>query len=806
MKISYNWLANYISPIPGPEEVSALLTDCGLEVESLDRFESVKGGLNGFVTAKVVECEKHPNAERLSLTKLDVGSGELISVVCGAPNVRAGQKVIVALPGAVIYPPEGEPFTIKQSKIRGELSAGMICAEIEIGVGTGNDGILVLPENIEVGIPAAQYFGITTDSVFEIGLTPNRVDAASHYGVARDLFAVKYKDGSSKLCRPETRTTLLQGDLPIKVSVQTPEALTRYSAIVIDGIKVAPSPEWLQTRLRAIGLKPINNVVDITNFVLHETGQPLHAFDVASIGGNSVNVRTFPDGTPFTTLDGTERKLRSTDLIIADAGKPMCLAGIFGGLNSGVKETTQTVFLESACFNPVWIRKSSRHHNLKTDASFRFERGADPEICLYALQRAADLLAEVAGGRIVPGFYDYYPEPVRPREISYPWWKLNRLAGSTIPREEAIEILKRLDITVLSSKESGLKLQVPPFKVDVTNDADVTEEILRIYGYNRIPDPEQIRISVSNKKEFSRAAKLRSHLSDFLSARGFAEVLNNSLSAEAYLRFTDADSAVFLANPLSSELNILRQSLIPGICESIAWNSNRQQPDLAFYEWGKVYSRRNDGYDESERLCVAISGNPFDQGWIKEADTPVYFRLKGALEALLLQLKINPQNLSFTESEFAAFSTSVTLRYNSEVLGQMGQVHPELTGITGIEQDVWVAELNWQVLQNLYFGSKTSISDIPRFPVVTRDLALLLPVTVRYEDVVRVTRQTERKLLKDIRLFDVYTGEKLPAGHKSYAISFQLYDENQTLTDKQVEKTMSRLVNAFKEELGGVLR
>jgi len=807
MKISYNWLSGYINPIPSPEETSALLTATGLEVESTDFFESHKGGLKGLIVGEVMSCEQHPNADRLKLTKVDTGSGERLSIVCGAPNVAAGQKVIVATIGTELFPVSGEPFTIKESKIRGELSQGMLCAEDEIGLGVSHAGLLILPADLEVGSPLADYFGVTNDYTIEIGLTPNRADAASHYGVARDLAAAMYKQ-QTNLVLPETKTRHSTDQTgPVKVVITTSDAVIRYSGLSIKGVTVKESPDWLKHALKAIGLRPINTVVDVTNFVLHELGQPLHAFDADKIAGNTIRVKTCDEGTPFITLEGTERKLGRNDLMICDAEKPLCIAGVFGGLESGVSATTSNIFLESATFHPVWVRKTSKAHNLKTDSSFRFERGTDPEITVYALQRAADLIIEVAGGEVVDGGIDYYPNPVQWTEIDYKWWKMNRLVGEVIPVDQAKAILIKLGIYIAAENEDGVLLRIPPFKVDVKGEADVTEEILRIYGYNTIAIPSQVRNSVKPTQK-PDVWKLKNHLSDNLCSIGFTEALNNSLTAGSLKKFADQNpgKVVQVLNPLSSELDILRQSLIPGLCETIAWNKNRQQSDLLLFEWGKTYFRTENGFIENEILCLAASGNTTRENWQSKTQPAGYFFIKGAVERILSLLGIGIQDVTIVATDHPAFTDAVEFRLKKKVLATVGSVNGALSKEYGIDSPVWIAECNWNTLLNIYKHFQIEYTEVSKFPTVRRDLALLLDAAVGFDQVVQIARQTERKLLRDINLFDVYEGDKLPAGKKSYAVSFTFLDEEQTLKDVQIEKTMSRLIEAYQKELGAELR
>jgi phenylalanyl-tRNA synthetase beta chain len=809
MKISYNWLKQYISPIPSPEETARLLTDTGLEVESSAPYESIRGSLKGLVTGKVIECTKHPQADRLSLTKVNCGESEPRQIVCGAPNVRAGQYVIVALPGTTLYPLQGDPFTIKESKIRGEFSQGMICAEDEIGLGESHDGIIVLPEPVDPGTPASVLFKVAEDVVFEIGLTPNRIDAASHFGVARDLRASLYMQGDVNLLKPQTSPIgNPEENCPLNLLVERPEALSRYSGICIENIRVQESPDWLKQALKAIGLKPINNVVDISNYVLHETGQPLHAFDLDKISSGCISLNTFPAGTPFVTLDGVQRTLQESDLMICNSNEPMCIAGVFGGLHSGVSDRTTRIFLESARFNPTWIRKTARHHNLNTDAAFRFERGSDPEITVYALQRAADLISELTGGKILGGLMDWYPEPEKWIEFFYPWWKLDRLAGFTVPRNDARSILEHLEIKIIDEHPDGLQLSIPPFKTDVCQEEDVTEEILRIYGYNRIPIPEKIS---SSFPEIAKPDvwKLKNHISDHLAALGFSELLNNSLAAgELAARVSTNDlQAVSLLNPLSQELNVLRNSPLFGICEAISWNQNRQQQDLSFFEWGKTYARSASGkFIETPFLALALSGQTGPENWNRQQNKASYFHLKGVVERVFDLLGIPSTALSWEKHEHTLLTEVVAINYERKPVGLIGKIGQDLSRHFGLDEAVWAGELNWEDLLSGYKKHRIQYQEVPKFPQVRRDLSLLLNEDVAFADLRKAAENAERKLLQDVQLFDVYAGKNLPSGKKSYALSFTFLDSEKTLTDEQISKAMQRILQSFIQQFGAELR
>jgi len=802
MKIAASWLARYLSKSLPIEETSRLLTDCGLEVESVDEFETIRGGLRGVVVGEVLHCEQHPNADRLRLTKVHVGQAEPLAIVCGAPNVAAGQKVLVATIGSVLYPNNGEPFTIKESKIRGEVSQGMICAEDELGLGESHDGIMVLPADTQVGMAAATYFKLESDHVFEIGLTPNRIDAASHVGVARDLAAVCYQQRDMQLIKPAVKMAFPQNTHSTAIHIGTAEALSRYSTLKITGLQNTESPAWLRHNLMSIGLRPINAIVDVTNFVLHELGQPLHAFDAGRIKGNTIHVRTCTDGTKFTALDGTECTLSNADLMICDAEGPLCMAGIYGGLDSGVTMETTSILLESANFNAVWVRKSSKRHNLKTDSSFRFERGADPEITTFALLRAAELIAEICGGTI-EGATDYYPNAAQPVALHYSWAQMDRLVGEVIPRDEAIAILQKLEISIQAQTEHGVELSIPPFKTGVENTADITEEILRIYGYNRIAIPTQVRNSVSTAPNPDEG-RLLARVSDHLCGLGFMEVLNNSLSASSFA--LQEITPVRLANPLSSELDVLRSSMLPGLLENVAWNKNRQQHNLKFYEFGKVYAAKEKGFKEQTVFALLLSGNTHGERWNAPERKVDFYHLKGICFHLLSLFGIESDGLSFEENAHEELQTGYVLRYRNQDIGVLGQVDVKLARKFGIEDAVFAASFDWKKLVSLYAAVRTQYREVPKFPSVRRDLSLLIDRSVEFDHIRMAATQAERKLLREINLFDVYEGDKLPAGKKSYAVSFVFRDEEQTLNDKSIEKAMERIMRAVAESTGAELR
>lgn len=806
MKISYAWLSRYIHPIPAPEKTAQLLTDCGLEVEGWETFETVKGGLKGVVTGKVLACVQHPNADRLRLTKVDVGDPEPLDIVCGAPNVATGQVVFVATVGTTLYPVSGDPITIKESKIRGERSQGMICAEDELGIGESHAGIMVLPKSTPIGMPAAAVLGLSSDTVFEIGLTPNHIDAASHYGSARDLAAVLYNDPAVLLKREEFVIPAKAEKHDTPVSLLNTEGLKRYSSLRISGIQVKDSPDWLKNLLLSIGLRPINAVVDVTNFVLHETGQPLHAFDQQKIRGGKIEVRTCTEGTPFTTLDGQTIALHTNDLMICDAEGPLCMAGIYGGLNSGVSASTTEVFLESATFDAVWVRRSSKRHNLKTDSSFRFERGTDPEATLYALYRAAHLIVELCGGAISGGHTDEFTSPFQRRTCQYSWAYMDRLIGEAVPRDEAKAILLKLGFVILAESPEGIEVEIPGFKVDVEGPADITEEILRIYGYNRIAIPTQVRNSISTAAK-PDVHEVRGRIGAHLCSLGFFEVLNNSLSASSLASIAgNGVEPVVLANPLSSELDVMRTGMLPAMLENVAWNRNRQQGDLRFFEWGKTYHQNGEALIETEKLCLMALGNTLTENVHAAAQPIGFFHLKGWVAHVLQLLGLETAKLEWKQTSHQAFRDAYSWELNGKVLLVMGEISAPLRKHFDLPASVFAAEINWQPVWNAYRKAKVAYKEVSRFPTVRRDLALLLSKEVSYDQVERLARQTERKLLKEVNLFDVYQGDKLPEGKKSYAVSFIFGDEDQTLTDKQIEKTMERLLKAFSDQLGAELR
>ncbi len=821
MKISLNWLNDYLKTELSPQLIGEKLTGCGLEVESIENFESVPGGLRGLVVGEVKEKVKHPNADKLSLTKVDVGGVELLSIVCGAPNVEAGQKVIVATVGTTVHPISGEAFEIKKSKIRGELSEGMICAEDEIGLGESHDGIMILDTNAKVGTPAAEYFGISNDHVFEIGLTPNRADAASHFGVARDLSAVLLADELQKNPAAEHHAAQLPpanafaddlNESPIEVELMNPEACIRYSGIFIKGLEVKDSPDWLQNRLKAIGLRPINNVVDVTNYVLHELGQPLHAFDADKIAGKKVIVQKVAKETKFVTLDGTERRLSENDLMICDYEKPICIAGVFGGMNSGVSETTKNIFLESASFEPVHVRKTSKFHALKTDSSFRFERGADPEITVYALQRAAKLLQEIANGEVAGKLVDIYPIKVEPKEIAFAFDQCDVLIGKKIESNTIKKILHALGINISSEGKDALLLSVPPFKVDVTRPADVVEEVLRIYGYNNIGFPDRVHSSLSFAPK-PDPEKLREICSDLLSSNGFQEILNNSLTKAAYydLIKTDAASNVNILNPLSSDLGIMRRSLLFGGLETISYNQKRKNSDLRLYEFGKTYLKKpnvEEGkwpYIELQRCAIFMTGRLQPESWKASAEKVSFFDLKASVQQILNRLGFSEAKMDLVEA--TEFSEAMKVVVRKKEVARFGLVAKNILKALDISGEVFYADFDWDAVLNLVGTSKEiRFTEVPKFPSVRRDLALVIDKKVSYKEVEELAWQTEKNLLLEVNLFDVYEGEKLGNDKKSYAVSFILQNFEATLTDVQIEKIMEKLTKVYAEKLGATIR
>jgi len=821
MKISYNWLKKYLAIDIPAEEVSVLLTDCGLEVEAIEKYEQAKGGLTGVVVGRVMSCNRHPNADKLSLTKVDIGKGDFLSVVCGAPNVAEGQKVAVATVGTTLYS-GGEPFQIKTSKIRGELSEGMICAEDELGLGTSHEGIMVLDPDAPVGKPIKDFFNLAEDIVFEIGLTPNRSDATSHIGVARDLAAVlNNKPGNShnlSLNLPSLETFKVDNEnLPIAVIVEDSIACPRYSGLTLQGVEVKESPAWLQELLKAIGVRPINNIVDITNFILFETGQPLHAFDAAQITGNKVIVKKLPEGSAFVTLDEVERKLSADDLMICNTTGGMCIAGVFGGAGSGIKTSTRDIFLESAYFDPTSVRKTSKYHGLKTDASFRFERGADPNITIYALKRAALLIKEIAGGRISSQIVDIYPNPVQNKEVVITYAGIDRLIGQKIERAVIKSILTDLGIIITGSSQDGLTLSVPPFKADVYREVDIIEEILRIYGYNNVEFTGSLRSSLSFRQHPDRE-RLAELVSNYLSDNGFNEIMTNSLTTSAYYTGSEVfspENSVKILNPLSKELDVMRQTLLFSGLESILYNINHRLPDLCFYELGSTYvlNPKQAGnsdvisrFTENKRLAIYTTGRMETESWNTKQHKTDYFTLKSYVMVLLRKLGITTGNLKITLAELAIFASGECLMQDNKCLMSIGEVSPAVLKQFDIRQPVFYADLDWDLLINLTTAGSVLYHDVPKFPEVRRDLALLIDKQVHFSDIERLAFENSRSLLRKVNLFDVYEGEKIEGDKKSYAVSFILQDEQRTLTDKEIDKFMNRLIEVYEHELKAVIR
>jgi phenylalanyl-tRNA synthetase beta chain len=811
MKISYNQLKQYIDFNYSPEELGEILTDLGLEAESIELFESVKGGMDGLVIGEVKSCEKHPNADKLSLTTVDIGTGEWMPIVCGAPNVAKGQKVVVATLGTKLYF-NNEEIVIKKGKIRGETSEGMICAEDEIGIGTSHAGIMVLPGTVEVGTPAKDYFKVERDSIFEIGLTPNRADAASHIGVARDLAAwFKHKGKSVKLKRPDVSAFKTENNAyPIKVEIENKEACKRYSGVTVSGITIKESPDWLKIRLKAIGLNPINNVVDITNFVLHETGQPLHAFDADKITGKKVIVKSMKEGSVFKTLDEAERKLHKDDLMICNEQEGMCMAGVFGGIDSGVTAQTKNVFLESAYFNPVYVRRTSKRHGLQTDSSFRFERGVDPNNTLYPLKRAALLIKELAGGSISSEIVDVYPEEIKDFKVEVQYAHVDRLIGKAIDPETVDAILEALEIKIVSRTDGKITVEVPPYRVDVTREADVIEEILRIYGYNSIEAGEHVNSTLSYARK-PEENKVRNAVSDFLSAQGFSEAMSNSLTKSKYYE-ENPEGTVKIMNALSSDLNMMRKDLLYSALEAVIRNINYNSRDIKLYEFGYSYhfdsaktSNPLDAYSEKHHLALSVSGKKANELWNSKPTESDFYFLKSKVNGILGQLNYDLSKLKVEDTESDFFSFGIRYALNGMVLASFGKVSKKYLSVFDIEQDVWFADLNWEQLVKNMPAQKT-FTGLPKYPAVKRDLALLLDKTVKYAQIEELAFRTENKILKEMSIFDVFEDEKLGVNKKSYAVSFVLQDETATLNDARIDKTMKKLQSVFERELGAVLR
>lgn len=820
MNISYNWLNEYLDFDLQPEEVADALTSIGLETGGIEEVQTIKGGLEGLVIGEVLTCEAHPNSDHLHVTTVNVGSGEPLQIVCGAPNVAAGQKVVVAVNGTKLYDGDKE-FTIKRSKLRGVESNGMICAEDEIGVGTDHSGIIVLPADAVVGTPAKEYYNIKSDYVLEVDITPNRVDATSHFGVARDLAAYLKQNGKpSVLKRPSVDAFQIDDQTPaIQVEVVNTEACLRYSGVTIKGVTVKESPEWLQNKLRTIGLRPINNVVDITNYILHGMGQPLHSFDAGKIKGGKVIVKSAEEGQKFVTLDGVERTLTARDLMICNAEEPMCIAGVFGGLESGVTENTTDVFLESATFHPTWIRKSARRFGLNTDASFRYERGLDPNVTVYILKYAALLVKELAGGTITGDIQDIYPTVFNPYQVNITYDKINSLTGKVIPVETVKSILESLEMKITSETAEGLSLEVPVYRIDVQRDVDVIEDILRIYGYNNIEFSDHVKSNLSYQTPTDHSYKMQNLISEQLCGCGFNEILNNSLTRSAYydkLTTYPADHCVMLMNPLSADLNCMRQTLLFGGLESVEHNMKRKNGNIRFFEFGNCYDYNKENkkddqalgeFSEDYRLALWLCGNRVENNWAHPNEKSSVYELKAYVENMLVRLGVNLKKVIFGNLTNDIYDAALSITTQSgKQLGTMGIVSHKICKAMDIDTEVYFAEFSWNALMKETKKNKVTYTDLSKFPAVKRDLALLLDKAVQFAEIQKIAQESERKLLKDVTLFDVYEGKNLPAGKKSYAVSFYLQDETKTLNDKQIDAIMKKIQTNLEQKLGAQLR
>nr|WP_122120833.1 phenylalanine--tRNA ligase subunit beta [Alistipes megaguti] len=820
MNISYNWLKRYLATDLSAEKIAEVLTEIGLEVEGFEKIETVKGGLAGVVVGQVLTCEMHPDSDHLHVTTVDVGEGEPLRIVCGAANCRTGLKTLCAKIGAVLYPNGGdEEFKIKRSKIRGVESLGMLCAEDELGIGSSHEGIIELPADAPVGMSAKEFLHIEDDYLIQIGLTPNRVDAASHIGVARDLAAwLRSRGEQAEVKWPDVSAFAVDNhDLEVKIRVENEEAAPRYTGVTVTGCKIGPSPEWMQNCLRAAGINPKNNLVDITNFVLFELGQPLHAFDADKIEGHEVVVRTCEAGTPFVTLDGVERKLTDKDLMICSAERPMCLAGVFGGLDSGISDTTTNVFIESAYFNPVWVRKTAKRFGLNTDSSFRFERGVDPNLQIYAAKRAALLMKELAGGRISSDITDIYPHPIRDFVFDFSISRARALIGKEIPEETIRTILAALEVKILAEKGDVLTVAVPPYRVDVQREADLVEDILRIYGYNNVEIPSRVRSTLSYAPKPDRM-KLMNLAGDFLTNNGFTEIMSNSLTRAAYyegLTACPADRCVRIMNPLSADLNVLRQTLLFNMMEAIALNINHKNGDLELYEFGNCYfydaAKRTEenhlaAYSEEYRLAVAVTGTTEPQSWNTKPVKASFFTLRAVAEKLLRRFGLDIYALKTSPIESDLFSEGLVMELNGKRLLEIGTVASKIRRMTDVKQEVYYLELNFDLLCKSTKKLKITAEELSKYPEVKRDLALLVDRQMTFAALREVAFSTERKLLKSVSLFDVYEGDKLPEGKKSYALSFVLEDKSRTLDDKTIERVMANLVRQFEQRCGATVR
>ncbi|MFM2266109.1 MAG: hypothetical protein RLZ77_1529 [Bacteroidota bacterium] len=806
MKISYNWIKQFLKIDWKSDEIAALLTDLGLEVEAVEKYQSVKGGLEGIVVGHVLSCEPHPNADRLKVTTVDVGNETPLQIVCGASNVAAGQKVPVALIGTTLYDKNGDAFVIKKGKIRDVESHGMICAEDELGLGDSHDGILVLDEKLMPGASVAKEFKIENDEVFEIGLTPNRADAMSHWGTARDLRAGLIQSGVQvELITPSVSNFRVdKRTLKIDVKVENPKLAPRYCGVTISGVSIKPSPEWLQNRLKAIGLQPKNNIVDVTNYVMHELGQPLHAFDAAKINGK-IQVKTVAAGTKFTTLDDVERSLHEDDLMICDDHGPLCIAGVFGGKESGVSESTQHIFLESAYFNAVSVRKSAKRHGLNTDASFRFERGIDPTITEYALKRAAILIQEVAGGEVTSDVIDVYPKKIEDFPVFLNFEKTTKLIGQELSKEIIKKILASLDIKVNSSTDKGLGLIVPAYRVDVQREIDVIEEILRVYGYNNINFSKKLNATISNSSR-TEDYKIQNTIANQLNSQGFHEMMANSLTTPDYVSLSEqlqAEHNVSMLNPLSADLSAMRQSLLFSGLEAVAYNCNRRNSDLKLFEFGKTYHYKAGSYSEPKHLSLFVSGNRNSENWTQASKASDFFLFKGYIDGLLSRMGIDKAKTKPLQSD--VFAEGVQYAIGNDTLVEFGTVKKAILKYFDIKQEVFYADINWNLVLKMV-STKMKFQDIPKFPEVRRDFSMLIDEAVSFDAIYHLAKQTEKTLLKNIQLFDVYQGDKLPEGKKSYAVSFILQDSSKTLTDEQIDAVMSNLQEKLTTELGVSLR
>lgn len=812
MKVSYNWIKNYIKTDSiaiglTPDQMSIILTDTGLEVEGLEKVETIKGGLEGVVIGEVLTKEKHPDADKLNVTTVNIGENEPLQIVCGAPNIEAGQKVVVVTVGSTLYPSPEESFKIKKSKIRGVESFGMICAEDELGLGRSHDGIIVLPNDAVVGSKAKDYYKIEDDYLIEIGLTPNRADAMGHIGVARDIKAyLNYHNKSNlELSIPSVKTIDLNGKF--KINIEDTASCPRYAAAILKNINIAPSPDWLQNKLRIIGLCPINNVVDITNFVMHETGNPLHAFDL-SVVGNEINIRKAKAGETLTTLDGVERKLFADDLMICNANEPMCIAGIFGGETSGVQDNTTDILLEAAYFNPVVVRKTAKRHALNTDSSFRFERGIDPNQVIFAMQRAVQLLQDICGAELVEA-QDNYTNPIKDFKVEFSMDRCRKLIGTYITNEDITTILNELDITIDSTNTDCVTLNVPAYRVDVQREADVVEEVLRIYGFNNVPNPAKLNSSISFQAKPNRD-KLYNLTADFLVNKGYSEIMNNSLTSSKFIeklgsKTLNAAQNVELLNPLSNELDIMRQTLLFGGLQSIAHNQNRQHPNLRLFEFGKEYIKMDNGYFETQKIGIWLTGLKEDENWVSQSNKVSFFSIKGITEGLLQKLGIW-KNYQTAELKSDLFEDGYKITIAKKVVAEIGWIKPSILKQFGIKSQVFYADLYWDNIIDLSVMNTVKFKELPKTQFMRRDFSLLLDNSITFAQIQKIANKADRKILKEVGLFDVYEGKNLEKGKKSYAVNFIFQDNDKTLQDKAVDKIMSKIRQGLENDLGAVLR